>query len=52
MKTQLEESNRIEEILKNQLEEKEKTVQRMEIEVLGLRKKDEKNDAFVKFKYS
>ena len=52
MKTQLEESKRIEEILKNQLEEKEQTIQKLEMEVVGLRKKGEKTDAFVKFKDS
>ena len=39
LKTQLEESKRIEEILKNQLEEKEQTIQKLEMEVVGLRKK-------------
>ena len=50
LKTQLEEAKRIEEILKNQLEGKEQTIQKMDMEVVGLRKKDEKTDAFVKFK--
>ena len=36
--------------MKNQLEEKEQTIQKLEMEVVGLRKKGEKNDAFVKFK--
>ena len=52
LKTQLEESKRIEEILKNQLEERERTIQKLEMEVVGLKKKGEKNDAFVKFKDS
>ena len=39
LKTQLEEAKRTEEILKRQLEEKEETVQKLEIEVVGLRKK-------------
>ena len=52
MKTRLEEAKRIEKILKNQLEEKEKTIQRLEMEVVGPGKKGEKNDAFVKFKDS
>ena len=52
LKTRLEEAKRIEEILKNQLEENEQTIQRLEMEVVGLRKKGEKNDAFVKFKDS
>ena len=38
--------------MKNQLEEKEQTIQKLEMEVVGLRKKGEKNDAFVKFKDS
>ena len=50
LKTQLEEAKRIEEILKNRLEEKVQTIQRLEIEVVGLRKKGEKNDALVNFK--
>ena len=52
MKTQLEESKRIEEILKIQLKEKEETIQKLEMEVVGLRKKGEKNEAFFKFKDS
>ena len=39
LKTQLEEAKKIEEILKNQLEEKEQTIQRLEMEVVGLRRK-------------
>ena len=50
LKTQLEEAKRIEENLKIQLEEKEETIQKLEMEVVGLRKKDEKNESFVKFK--
>ena len=42
----------IEEILKNQLEEKEKTIHKLEMEVVGLRKKGEKNEYFFKFKES
>ena len=34
------------------MEEKEQTIQRLEMEVVGLRKKGEKADAFVKFKDS
>ena len=49
LKTQLEEAKRTEEILKRQLEEKEETVQKLEMEVVGLRKKGKKNEAFVKF---
>ena len=52
MKTYLQEAKRIEQILKNQLEEKEQTIQRLEMEVVGPRKKGEKNDAFLKFKDS
>ena len=52
MKTQLEEAKRIEEVLRNQLDEKEKTCQMLEMEVVGLRKKDKKFDAFVKFNNS
>ena len=52
LKNRLEESKRIEEILKNQLEENEQTIQRMEMEVVGLKKKGEENDAFFKFKNS
>ena len=52
LKTQLEEAKRIEENLKIQLEEKEETIQKLEMEAVGLRKKGEKNNAFVKFKDS
>ena len=52
MKNQLEEAKRIEEILKNQLEEKEQTILTLEMEVVGLKTKGEKDDAFVKFKDS
>ena len=52
LKTHLKEAKRIEEILKIQLEEKEETIQKLEIEVVGLRKKGEKNESFVKFKDS
>ena len=38
--------------MKIQLEEKEETIQKMEMEVVGLRKKGENNDDFVKFKDS
>ena len=34
------------------MEEKEKTIQRMKMEVVGLSKKGEKKDSFVKFKES
>ena len=52
LKTQLEEAKRIEEILKSQLEEKEETVQKLEMEVVGLKKKGKKNEALVKFQDS
>ena len=50
LKTRLEEAKRIEEILKNQLEENEHTIQNLEMEVAGLRKKDENTDTLFKFK--
>ena len=52
LKTQLEEAKGTEEILKRQLEEKEVTVQKLELEVVGLRKKDKKNEALVKLQDS
>ena len=52
MKTQLEEAKRTEEILKSQLAEKEETVQKLELEVVGLRKKGKKNEALVKLQDS
>ena len=51
LKTQLEEAKRTEEILKSQLEEKE-TVQKLELAVVGLRKKGKKNEALVKLQDS
>ena len=48
LKTQLEEAKRTEDILKRQLEEKEETVQKLEMEVVGLRKKGKKNETLVK----
>ena len=50
LKTRLEEAKRIEEILKNRLEEKEQTIQKLEMEVVGLRKKGEKTNSFPLFK--
>ena len=47
---ELEEAKRIEEILKIQLEEKEEIIQKLEMEVVGLRRKGEKNEAFVKWR--
>ena len=49
MKTRLEEAKRIEEILKSQLEEKEETIQNLDMEVVGLKKKGKKNEALAKF---
>ena len=49
MKTQLEEAKRIEEILKM---DEEETIQKLEMEVVGLRKKGKKNEALVKFQDS
>ena len=52
LKIQLEEAKRTEEILKRRLEEKEETVQKLEMEVVGLRKKGKKNEALVKLQDS
>jgi len=52
LKTQLEEAKRTEEILKRQLEEKGETVQKLEMEVVGLRKKGKKNETLVKLQDS
>ena len=38
--------------MKIQVEEKDETIQKLEMELVGLRKKGEKNEAFVKFKDS
>ena len=50
MKTQLEEAKRIKEVLQIQLNEKEESCHKLEMEVVDLRKKVEKNDAHEKFK--
>ena len=52
LKTQVEEARRIEETLKDQLDEKDRTCHKLEMEVIDLRKKDEKNDVHAKFKNS
>ena len=52
LKTQLEEAKRIEEIVKIQLKKKEETIRKLEMDVVGFRKKCEKNETFVKFKES
>ena len=48
----LEEAKRIEEALRNQLEKKEMTNQKIEMEVVGLRKKIEKSNYHEKFNNS
>ena len=52
LNTQVEEVRRIEEVLKDQLDEKDRTCQKLEMEVVDLKKKDEKNDVHAKFKNS
>ena len=49
LKTQLEEAKRIEEALRDQLEEKEVTNQKHEFEIVNLRKKIEKSNYHEKF---
>ena len=49
LKTQLEEAKRIEEALRDQLEEKEVTNQKHEFEIVNLRKKMEKSKHHEKF---
>jgi DNA repair exonuclease SbcCD ATPase subunit len=49
MKTQLEEAKRREEVVRNQLNEKEDSCHKMEGEVVNLRKKVEKSNTHVKF---
>ena len=49
LKIQLEEAKRREEVLKNHLDEKEKTCEHLEMEVVGLKKKIEKSNVHVKF---
>ena len=48
LKTRLEEAKRIEEVLKDKLDEEEQC-QKLEMEVVGLRKTREKSNACVKF---
>ena len=50
LKTHLEEAKRIEEVLKDKLDEKEEQCQNLEMEVVGLRKTSEKSNACVKFR--
>ena len=52
LKTQLEEAKRIEEVLKDKLNEKEEQCQKLEMEVVGLRKTSENSNACVKFRNS
>ena len=52
LKTQLEETKRVEEIMNLQLKEKENTNQKIEMEVVSLRKKIEKSKNHVKFNSS
>ena len=52
MKIQLEEANRIEDVLKLQREENEKKNQKLEMEIVGLKKKFEKSKAQVMFNES
>ena len=48
----MEEAKRIEDVMKLLLEEKERENQRLEMEVVGLRKKIEKSNDYVKFNES
>ena len=50
MKTRLEETKMIEEVLKDKLDDKEEQCQKLEMEVVGLRKTSENYNACVKFK--
>ena len=50
MKTQLEEAKRIEEVLKEKLDEKAKQCENIEKEVVGLRNTSEKSNACMKFR--
>jgi hypothetical protein len=47
LKTQIEEAKRVEELLKNQVNEKEKSCHKLEVEVVDLRKKVEKSNKFL-----
>jgi hypothetical protein len=47
LKTQIEESKRVEELLKNQINEKEESCDKLEVEVVDLRKKLEKSNKFL-----
>ena len=52
LKIQLEEAKMIEEVLKNHLDEEEKSCQKLEMEVVDLRKMNEISSAYVKFNNS
>ena len=47
LKTQIEETKRVEELLKNQINEKEESCHKLEVEVVDLRKKVEKSNKFL-----
>jgi hypothetical protein len=47
LKTQIEEAKRVEELLKNQINEKEESCDKLEAEVVYLRKKVEKSNKFL-----
>jgi hypothetical protein len=47
LKTQIEESKRVEEILKNQINEKEESCDKLEAEIVDLRNKVEKSNKFL-----
>jgi hypothetical protein len=49
MKTQLEEAKIREEVVKNQLNEREESCHKLEVEVVDLRKKFENSNTHVKF---
>jgi hypothetical protein len=49
LKTKIEEAKRIEELLKNQVNEKEESCHKLEAEVVDLRKKVEKSNTHIKF---
>jgi uncharacterized FlaG/YvyC family protein len=49
MKTQIEESKRIEELLKNQINETKESCHKLEAEVVDLRKKVEKSNTHINF---
>jgi hypothetical protein len=47
LKTKIEEAERVEELLKNQINEKEESCHKLEVEVVDLRKKVEKSNKFL-----